>query len=270
MTNIRSVWDAALPSLEALPDKVADLLRVEVRVMDASRACLDIVQAVADEGYVEDLSSLMRSAHMDLVGGCEIARAGYMKQAYSLWRSWFEQSIFYLYFLEAPLHKEAWKVKEEVDQNDDPQYRLMLHQLLASSSEKHPFALVYDGRFSKVLSALKISSVPKGKRPIARASRVLTTLSQGVHGTYQPNHAKDMDMLCSQIEKHCLPVLVEAEGVINTLWMLFITSAIALPEEVLVKLRDGVVTPEFLSRSGVDEADKFARLAPYFSQAFSY
>lgn len=53
-----------------------------------------------------------------------MARTGYLKQAYSLWRSWFEQSIFFLYFLEAPLHKAAWKVKAEISQDDSPQYRL--------------------------------------------------------------------------------------------------------------------------------------------------
>jgi len=268
MIAIRPVWNTAVPKRGDLPAEVVALLAVEERIVRASDVYLELARILAEEEYVDELASLMRSAHRDLTGGCEMARTGYIKQAYSLWRSWFEQSIFFLYFLEAPLHKAAWKVKAEISQDDSPQYRLMLHQLFADSSEKHPFTLVYDARFTSLTAALKISSVPKAQRPIQRASRVLTVLSQGVHGTYQPQSAENLEALCSQLDTHCKPVLVAAEEVLNTLWMLLITDVIALPEEVLVKLREGSVLPQALTDAGVDEADSVAKLAPFFALVF--
>lgn len=268
MIAIRPAWSPALRNRGHLPAQVLALLDVEERIVSASKVYVDLARTLAGEEYVDELASLMRSAHRDLAGGCEMARTGYLKQAYSLWRSWFEQSIFFLYFLEAPLHKAAWKVKAEINQDDSPQYRLMLHQLLADSGEKHPFTLVYEARFTSLTSALKISSVPKAQRPIQRAIRVLTVLSQGVHGTYQPQSAENLDGLCTQLDTHCRPVLITAEEVVTTLWMLLITDLIALPEEVLVKLREGSATAKSLSDSGVDEADSVAKLAPFFALVF--
>lgn len=268
MIAIRPVWTPLLHGRGELPAQVLALLDVEERIVKASAVFVKIARVIADEEYIDELASLMRSAQRDLAAGCEMARTGYIKQAYSLWRSWFEQSIFFLYFLEAPLHKAAWKVKAEVSQDDSPQYRLMLHQLLADSSEKHPFTLVYDARFTSLIAALKISAVPKAQRPIQRAIRVLTVLSQGVHGTYQPQSAENMDYLCTQLDSHCRPVLQSAEDVVNTLWMLLITDSIALPEEVLIKLREGSVTASYLSEAGIYEADSMAEIAPFFSRVF--
>lgn len=270
MIEIRPVWNVALRNKDDLPSQIAALLAVEERIVSASEVYLNIAKNLLDREYVDELTSLMRSAHRDLAGGCEMARTGYLKQAYSLWRSWFEQAIFFLYFLEAPLHKAAWQVKAEINVDDSPQYRLMLHQLLADSGEKHPFAIVYDARYTILNAALQIGSIPKQKRPIQRAARVLTLLSQGVHGTYQPQSAENIEGLCVQLDTHCKPVLVAAEEVLNTLWILLITSLIALPHDVLVKMRDGSVQPQVLIDAGIDEADTVAKLAPFFALAFPF
>lgn len=269
MIEIRPIWKPTVPEQLSLRPQVAALLSVEQRIVSASNVYLSLARIAVDEEYVDDLTSLMRSALNDLIAGCEMARTGYVKQAYSLWRSWFEQSIFFLFFLEAPLHKAAWKVKAEISQDDNPQYRLMLHQLLTDSGERHPFTLVYDARFSRLIEALKISAVPKAQRPIQRAVRVLTTLSQGVHGTYQPQSAQDMDGICAQLDAHCKPVLTTAEEILNTFWVLLFTDLVALPENVLIQLRQGQVSVSDLRDAGVDEVDQVAALAPYFALAFS-
>lgn len=268
MIEIRPIWHTDPLKSNGLKDEISALLAIEQRISTASDVYLNLCRELIDEGYVEELSSLSRSAHTDLIGGCEMARTGYLKQAYSLWRSWFEQTIFCLYFLEAPLHRAAWLVKTEVSQDDNPQYRLMLHQLLTDSGEKHPFAIVYDSRYTQLTNLLRISNVPKAQRPIQRSIRVLTTLSQGVHGTYQPQSAQDMDSLNAQVSKHCRPVLESAEHLINTYWILLLTDMLALPEDVLFGLRDGKANPEDLRASGVDQAEQVAALAPFFSQAF--
>lgn len=270
MIAIRPIWDASLPTHEQLRKEERSLLEVETRIEKASDVFLDLVRILADKDYVDELSSLSRSAHSDLVGGCEMARAGYVKQAYSLWRSWFEQSIFFLYFLEAPIHKAAWKVKAEVSQDDNPQYRLMLHQLLSNTGEKHPFALVYESRYKILTEALKISGVPKANMPIQKASRVLTTLSQGVHGTYQPQSAKNLDGICAQLEANCMPVLCAAEEVLNIFWILLITELVALPADVLILLKEGCAPLDRLREVGLDDADKLAAIAPFFAIAFPY
>lgn len=268
MIAIRPIWSSVVPDHGQLRAEITELLAVERRIVDASKTYLKLSRVLWDPEYVDELEALMRSSHNDLIAGCEVARAGYLKQAYSLWRSWFEQSIFLLYFLEAPLHKAAWSVKAEISQDDSPRHKLMLHQLLAESSEKHPFALVYDARYTRLIEALKISTLPKAQRPITRASKVLTTLSQGVHGTYQPKPAQNMDGLCAQLEHHGTPVLESAEQIVNVFWILLLTNELALPEQMLIDLRDGKISAEALTRAGVDEAELVVSLAPFFSQAF--
>jgi hypothetical protein len=268
MINIRAIWNTSSPDSAPLAEAESSLLDIEHRIVNATDTYNQLAQIFSDKDYVIELSSLIRSARNDLVGGCEMARAGYIKQAYSLWRSWFEQSIFFLYFLEAPIHKAAWQVKEQVNHDDNPQYRLMLHQLLNNSGEKHPFALVYESRYKKLTATLKISGLPKQEQPIQKAIRVLTTLSQGVHGTYQPQSAKTPEMIHTQIEMHCKPVLSEAEKVLHSFWILFITEIVALPENIIIAFRDGNISHESIASIGLDGAEQLAKLAPFFAIAF--
>lgn len=122
MIEIRPIWHTAPFNPSELKGEISSLLSIEQRINDASKVYLDLSKKLMDEEYIEELSSLFKSACTDLVAGCEMARTGYIKQAYSLWRSWFEQTIFFLYFLEAPIHRAAWLVKTEVSQDDSPQY----------------------------------------------------------------------------------------------------------------------------------------------------
>jgi hypothetical protein len=268
MIEIRPIWNSNPPDPMHLRAEISTLLSIEQRIVAASSVYLNLARILADSEYVDELTSLMRSSQNDLVAGSEMARTGYFKQAYSLWRAWFEQSIFFLYFLEAPLHKSAWKVKAEISGDESPPYRLMLHELLADSGERHPFTLVYDARFTRLTEALKISSIPKAQRLIPKAGRILTALSQGVHGTYQPQSAQNLDALCAQIDTHCNRILVAAEEVFTTFWILLITDLVALPESVLVRLREGDTSITPLRDAGVDEAEAIAKLAPYFALAF--
>lgn len=270
MIDIRPIWNASFQADVQLRPEVLSLLEVEKRIVKACDVYLELARVFIDKDYVDELSGLSRSAQNDLIGGCEMARTGYVKQAYSLWRSWFEQSVFFLYFLEAPIHKAAWQVKAEVSQDDNPQYRLMLHQLLSTSGEKHPFALVYESRFKILTEALKISGASKANQPIQKASRVLTTLSQGVHGTYQPPSAKNLDEICGQLEANCKPVLCVAEEVLNTFWILLITEFFALPPDVLISLREGTAPVVRLQEIGLDDAEKLASIAPFFKLAFPF
>lgn len=268
MIEIRPVWRAGERLDSQSNEAIKKLLEIEQKIITGGDNCFEVVRLLSDSDNIEQLRRLQVSGKNDLVAGCELARTGYLKQAYSLWRSWFEQSIFLLYFLEAPLHQAAWKVSSEVSQSDSPQYRLMLHQLLTESGEKHPFTLVYDSRYTVLSDVLKISNTPKAQRPIPRATRVLTVLSQGVHGTYQPQVADKLETLCGQLEAHCIPMLSAASEVLSIFWVLFISNFVDLPEETLVQLREGEISVEKLTTAGIDNAPQIAALAPTFSEAF--
>lgn len=268
MIEIRPVWIQDNDAIHAPNGEVADLLTTEKKIIENKNNLLRATASLFDDYYVKELTPLLDSAQRDLTAGCELARTGYLKQSYSLWRSWFEQSVFFLYFLEAPLHKAAWNVKAEVSADDNPQYRLMLHQLLSNSGERHPFAIVYEARFANITSALKYGSIPKDKRPIQRAGRVLTQLSQGVHGTYRPQVPSGLEELRKKLREHCIPVLIESENVLNTLWLSLFADLLALPEQILVKLREGNVTVEEIKAAEIDEVEAVQFLTSAFSQTF--
>ena len=111
--------------------------------------------------------------------------------------------------------------------------------------------------------------MPKAQRPIVRATRVLTMLSQGVHGTYQPRQPSSSEEACKLLADHCNPILRDAADTILVFWLLFLTSTIDPPPDVLVALREGVVDPEALKASQVNEPQMIADLAPLFKRAFA-
>lgn len=271
MIDIRPVWqiDSQIPNFPET--QINELLEVERAAIEAVALCAALALAVIDESHVQSIDFLHRSAKSDLVAGCELARAGYLKQAYSLWRSWFEQSLFSLYFIEAPLHREAWKVSSEIALDDNPPYRLMLHQLLMESGERHPFSLVYGERYMRLAEAFKMNSgqIPKNRRPIARAVKVLTALSQGVHGTYQPVAAASLQELCDQLSVHCTPILRDAVDIVVMFWLLLLTSQIDLPPDLLVGLREGSIDDKALGETGLSDVGRIANLAPLFKRAFA-
>jgi len=270
MVEIRPIWDIDGAVNTGTEKEVTLLLALEKYAENASALFFDLAKTYIDEEEVLNLSSLRQSCKNDLIAGCELARSGYFKQAYSLWRSWFEQSLFTLYFLEAPIHRTAWKVSEEVSLDDSPKYRLMLHQLLNDSGERHPFTLVYDERYLRLMESLGVNSVqiPKDKRPIRAAIAVLTALSQGVHGTYQPASATSYKEACELLNKHCLPVLEKAVDTVTIFWLLLLTTAISLPQNILVSLRKGDLNEDQARTTELDAAEKLILLSPYFKRVF--
>lgn len=266
---VRPIWNLGLP-MNISEDEPRRLLELEGKIEATFRSYIEVITTfdAASEATVDAIESLLATARVDLVGGCEMARCGYLKQAYTLWRSWFEQSFFALYFLEAPLYRYAWKVSESVSLKDSPQYRLMLHQLLADSSEKHPFALVYNERHSMLVEMLKASKQSKEQEPVKRAARVLTQLSQGVHGTYRPSAMASHELVCTQIGVNGIPALEGAWAVISEFWLLFIANAVDLPEEGWVSLRNGELDVERAKKYLGDDAGVLTTLNESFMTAF--
>ncbi|WP_353086104.1 hypothetical protein [Stenotrophomonas sp.] len=193
------------------------------------------------------ISQLYENAENDLVAGCELARNGYFKQAYSLWRSWFEQAVFGLFFIESPIHSHAWSGVELLTLDSGPDYRLMLHQLLANGRDGHPFSVVFGERFKQLLTALKLSGFPKKKYILSRAEIVLTALSQGVHGTYRPKKITDEKKIIEIISSESMPLLREAFSVVGILWCMHFISSLTISEGDIVSLR----TASLLPSSGV-------------------
>lgn len=267
---IRPIWgmDQVLVVEEREPKILLDLESLIGKTLKSYLTIVRTFEASA-ESDIKSVESLLLTASVDLVAGCEMARCGYLKQAYTLWRSWFEQAIFGLYFLEAPLHRDAWKFSDSVSLNDSPKYRLMLHQLLAESGERHAFTLVYNERYIKLVQMLKASKPPKEQDPIKRATRVLTQLSQGVHGTFRPKSMESLEKVCAQIETHGTPALEAAWSVVSEFWLLFIANTVDLPDDGWVKLRNGSLTKDQITvyfktdSSTEDQADANFKFGVY-------
>lgn len=239
MSAFREVWNAKNYPQNLYDDTFKEIIAIEKSAINGLQIFIDIIETFIGENEAIQAKELISTANIDLIAGCEMARFGYLKQAYTLWRSWYEQVLFSLYFLEAPIHRQAWKVSESVSISDSPKYRLMLHQLLADSSEKHAFTLVYADRYIKILESLKKTNVPKSNYTLARAGKILTVLSQGVHGTYRPTISKDNSELSKQLTQHCLPTLQNAWKTVSEMWLLFITNVVDLPETSLISLSKG-------------------------------
>jgi hypothetical protein len=266
MVEIRAAWDDAVQLNGFVEPQLNELLSVERDIADATNTCLDIAALFADQDELSESRSLHSTARGDLVAGCELARSGYFKQAYSLWRSWYEQSIFALYFLEAPLYRQAWRVSSEVGLDDKPRYRLMLHQLLAES-EPHPFALMYSERFETLMQTLKISQISKSRRPMKRSANILTMLSQGVHGTYRPLPVQSLQMCCQLMERHCTPILKHAADSVAEFWILYLVNQLDFPPALLIKMKQDPVTADELQAAGMDDAATLARISSVFKRA---
>ena len=262
---IRPIWDMS-EVIITTNEQQKSLLILEGLIGTTLKIYLDIARVfeVSTESNINSIESLIDTAFVDLVAGCEMARCGYLKQAYTLWRSWFEQVMFALYFLEAPLHREAWKHSESVSLDDSPPYRLMLHQLLADSSERHTFVLVYTDRYIKLIQILKASKPPKAQEPVKRATRVLTQLSQGVHGTFRPKLMTSLEKACTQLEAHGIPALQNAWSVVSEIWLLYIANTVDLPESGWALLRNGSLTKEDLNKYFEDQSSVNAQLVESF------
>jgi len=269
MANFRAIWEINTSPKNISDGIIQNLLEREKIILHGLVAFSDFVFSYMDEDDANESKVLIASANTDLVAGIELARFGYLKQAYTLWRSWYEQVLFALYFLEAPIHRQAWKVSEAVSISDSPKYRLMLHQLLAESGEKHAFVLVYADRYEKLMGKMQ-KAAPKKDKPLQKAGKVLTVLSQGVHGTYRPAASKDNSELSKQISTHCLPTLDDAWNVVSQLWLLLLTNIVDLPSEALILLNQGNLSKEDIRKlfpidldENSDGEDTNKETAPY-------
>ncbi|WP_153066528.1 MULTISPECIES: hypothetical protein [Xanthomonas] len=233
------------------------LEKVALQFQDAYLACAALVLS---EDEVSQVRPLVASAAEDLTAGCELARLGFLKQAYTLWRSWFEQVIFALYFLESPISRIAWKVKDEVAVGDKPSHRLMLHQLITESGEKHPFAFVYQARFDATMSGLKKSGIPNDQKILKRTERIFTTLSQGVHGTFRPKSPENTEECSAALSKQGLKTLAEAVNVVGLYWICFFYEFLSFDERMLTDLRAGSLMATDPYYAAVDDIEIIARL----------
>lgn len=269
MIEIRPSWHSGASAI-ASSANINRLVEAEQRLIQSTNVSLAILGCFTEQERVDQLSALTGSAEKDLIAGTEIARCGYLKQAYSLWRSWFEQTIFAIYFFEAPLHRLAWRVSDAVSlEEGGPPYRLMLHQLIKGSGEKHPFAIVYEERFAQVREALRMSKTSKKSDLMNKADRVLTALSQGVHGTFQPKLPAGVEDVERDMERHALEVLGGAAQVVEIFWALLVSSVVAFPESFLLKLREGQITEQDIVDVFEDAEPSILAFQPVFSRAFS-
>lgn len=235
---VRPVWLAN--SALTLPSGSArDLHELERKAVREIRGYLELSHLGGRNEVHPEVAALYENAINDLVAGCELARLGYLKQAYSLWRSWFEQVLFGLFFIESPIHSHAWTVHESLTLDDGPNFRLMLHQLLTVGRDGHPFALVYGERFQRVTDAMKHSNVPKHRRVLGRAEKVLTALSQGVHGTYRPRKMDGHARVAERLSSESLGLLNESLGVVGQFWCLYLAFAFGMGEPELIDLKSG-------------------------------
>ena len=240
--HMRPIWERQGTQATDGPAELLTLAQAEVDAVAPLRGALFAAQTRGID--TEPVTTIMDAAEVDLAVGCGIARVGYFKQAYALWRSWFEQVMFSLYFLEAPLHRSAWRVVEEIEFGKGPAARLMLHQLLADSSEKHPFLIVYDERFRALFAALHVTAPPKNDGPLKHAERCLTDLSQGVHGTFNPRPISAPADLPAALAKHALPVLQRAEATAAFFCFAFVHALLGPNDQQLMAVRQADFKPE--------------------------
>ncbi|NYF21626.1 hypothetical protein HDC36_003095 [Xanthomonas sp. JAI131] len=243
-----------------------DLISLERNALQFQSIYLSCAELTLGKEQVDQVRPLIKSASEDLIAGCELARLGFLKQAYTLWRSWFEQAIFALYFLESPISRIAWKVEEEVNFGDKPSHRLMLHQLIAESGEKHQFAAVYNSRFNATMAAFKKSGIPGDQKILKRTERIFTTLSQGVHGTFRPKLPSGPEECAKALGQHGHRALKEAANVIGVYWVCFLTESLSLDESMLTDLRSGSLDPANPKYTAVEDIGLIAELnLPFFS-----
>jgi hypothetical protein len=248
---MRPIWDRlSAPQADILPE-IAALRALE---KEAHQPLVEAVTLASQVGVeVDSVKELIDAAETDLCAGCEVAAAGYFKQAYALWRSWLEQSVFALYFLEAPLHRQAWQVVTEIDSGKEPRAKLMLHELV--SENDHPFYIVYESRLTTIHEALKVTNVKKTETALKLTNHCLRDLSQGVHGTFNPHPVASHAELPKGLMKHALPTLQRARTAVGALCFAYAYALIGPPtDQQLVALRSPA--PEGAEDEGV------ARLRP--------
>ena len=267
LVPVRPVWCVAT-GLNGISGQVAKLHAREKQALGDMGVFLRLVEKMVDAELTDSVLPLNKTATNDLVAGCELARVGYLKQAFSLWRAWFEQVIFALFFIESPIYHMAWAVTQTVGLEDNPKFRLILHQIVSEGSEKHPFAIVYSERFVQLLSRLKVSNLSKDRYVVKRPGRVLTALSQGVHGTYRPKDIDGEAKIDERLEKDVIPIFDEMAKVVGQLWCLYLMYQMDMSDDMLLQLRTGALTGAHPDFAEVPAADIVDGLNMVFSRHF--
>lgn len=269
---MRPIWDCnSVPTSDGLSESEKSLFELEGCAKRQASLSLDAANAVYGRSVVDPLRTLVHTAGVDLTAGCELARAGYFKQAYSLWRSWFEESLLAIYFIEAPLNRAAWRAVDTITSGEKPPVTIMLHQILNASGDKHPFHVVYEERFNNLFQALRIT-IGKKNGPLKLTEYRLTDLSQGVHGTFRPKPIGSASELPSALDAHALPVLKAAVSLVGLFYFACVQCKLDLSEGLLVSMLDarfaatgseegeGTILPLLPQlRAGVDECKKEVR-----------
>jgi hypothetical protein len=261
--SIRPIWAIRDPE-EPPPHEHAELRELfDLRLLAAEQVGATMRAAVTVHGddSIESIRPIIETAEADLHAGCELARGGYFKQSYSLWRAWYEQTLFSFYFLEAPLHRSVWRSVDTIVHGKQPLTRLMLHDVLVSGGDKaHPFAVAYFDRYSSLAAALGLPVPGKknARAPLEVATNCFTDLSQGVHGTYRPARLRTAEELPAMLRTHAIPVLRTAVTVVGMFGFLCIQSQLSLTDAELIKMRDDSYAPT----GGDEDATCLAPVAP--------
>ncbi len=245
MQLIRCIWERWSPISPAPEgDEIRNLLTLEAETKQQARLSFAAAQTAYSKDLVEPLEPLFEAAMTDFVAGCELARTGYMKQAYSLWRAWFEEMIFVIYFIEAPMHRLAWRSVDQITvTGKEPPVKLMLHQVLGESGgNAHPFGVVYAERFESIFSALKVT-LGKKASPLKMATQRLSDLSQGVHGTFRPKVATSAADLPNDIKKHALSVVIPTAHLLGMFWFVCVASALSISETSFAAMKEPSYVP---------------------------
>jgi hypothetical protein len=243
MTMLRPSWQHDLPLWGPHIEPIAQLMSIESIAREQVERSLNALPPDLQTS-IDAIRPIIETANVDLTIGCDVARGGHLKQAFSLWRAWFEQSLFALYFLEAPLHRRAWRTVDAVGAGKRPAFSLMLHQILVSDGDRaDPFGLVYKERCDNLLAALRIS-LKKDLHPLRVATHRLTDLSQGVHGTFRPARVAAETDLGPALNKHALPVLRSTVRVVGFLWFVCVQSSLDLSAEQVIGMRSASFTPD--------------------------
>jgi hypothetical protein len=219
-----------------LPGATQELLVLERAALDGIDTSRAVAIAIAPEA--ERIGPIVQACRLDIIAGTELARAGYLKQACALWRSWCEQALFGLYFFEAPLHRLAWRGAPEIDPGRPPVLRLMLHEMLISSGDRaHPFALVYSDRCKTLLDLLRIG-IPQANQPMKILNHRFSDLSQAVHGTYRPVPPASEADAPGALGTQLVSIFEATVTIVGLLWFVGIQAQLDLVPDRLIAMRD--------------------------------
>ena len=91
---MRPIWARNTPAPRGAGASTDALAEIEAQILVPLAVVMRA--AGARDFDTEPVRPLVEAAEIDLIAGCDLARLGYFKQAYALWRAWFEQTFLAL------------------------------------------------------------------------------------------------------------------------------------------------------------------------------